>query len=69
MLVHAVGLSAIGASLFLNVLVFGQIFGQGYFLGVENNLAVLCAEVVLVAVAVLYYCYLFVRLVFVQGRS
>jgi hypothetical protein len=62
MLIHALGLSAIGASLFLEVMVFGQIFGQGYFLGVEGNSMVLFIEVGFVGVAILYYCYLFVRL-------
>jgi len=62
MFAHALGLSAIGASLFLEVMVFRGILGQGYFRGVESNPFVVCFEIILVIIAFLYYGYLLGRL-------
>jgi hypothetical protein len=60
---HSVGLSTLGAAIFLQGLVLGTIFLHGYFRGVEQNFFVLSSEIVLMAFAISYVGYLFWRLV------
>jgi hypothetical protein len=63
LVLHSVGLSSLGAALYLQSSVFGDIIFQGYFKGIEQNFAVLSFEVFFDAVAVVYFGYLFWRLV------
>ena len=59
MFFHSLGLSALGAALFLQFLVLSDILLNGYFRGVEENSAILSFELFLAAVAAIYLCYLF----------
>jgi len=63
LLFHSLGLSALGAALYLQNSVFSGILLQGYFRGIEQNVAVLAFEVFLDAFAVVYFGYLFWRFV------
>jgi hypothetical protein len=58
-----VGLSILGAALFLQSLVLSGILERGYFMGIEQNLAVLYSEIFLTALAITYLVYLFWRFV------
>jgi hypothetical protein len=60
---HCVGLSILGAALFLQSLVLSGILERGYFMGIEQNLAVLYSEIFLTALAITYLVYLFWRFV------
>ena len=53
---HALGLSALGASLFLELSVFSSIFQHGYFRAIEQNMVVLYSEIFLSGCAVLAFC-------------
>jgi hypothetical protein len=57
------GLSSLGAALYLQSSVINGIVLQGYFRGIENNFAILSFEVFLEAFAVVYFVYLFWRFV------
>jgi hypothetical protein len=63
-LVHGLGLSSLGSALFLQSLVFSSILQNGYFRGIENNSAILTAEIVLTGFAIAYFGYMFIRFVF-----
>ncbi len=63
LLFHSLGLSSIGAALILQSQVLAGIFENGYFMGIEENLAVLSLEALLTGFAVLYFGYLFWRFV------
>jgi hypothetical protein len=58
-----VGLSILSAALFLQSLVLSGILERGYFMGIEQNLAVLYSEIFLTALAITYLVYLFWRFV------
>ena len=60
---HTLGLSCVGGAIFLQVLVFSGIAQQGYFTAIERNTAVLSFEVVLTVFAVLYFVYIYQRLI------
>jgi len=60
---HMLGLSCLGGAIFLQSLVFAGIVQQGYFVAVEQNSTVLTFEVVLTAFAVIYFVYVYQRLV------
>ena len=62
-LFHTLGLSCIGGSIFLQVLVFTGIAQQGYFTAVEQNSAILSFEVVLTVFAIIYFIYIYQRLI------
>lgn len=59
---HSLGLSCLGGALFLQVLVFADILSHGYFMAVEANPTVLCFEVFLTGFAIVYFLYLYTRL-------
>ena len=61
-LFHSLGLGCIGGAVFLQALVFAGIAQQGYFTAIERNTAVLSFEVVLTVFAVVYFVYLYQRL-------
>lgn len=58
LLFHCSGLSALGAALYLQSLVLSGIFENGYFMGIEQNFAVLSFELFLTAFGIAYLAYL-----------
>jgi hypothetical protein len=62
-LFHTLGLSCIGGAIFLQTLVFTGIVQQGYFMAIEQNTAVLSFEVVLTVFAIIYFVYIYQRLI------
>ena len=63
MVFHTLGLSCLGGAIFLQTLVFAGIAQQGYFPAVEQNSAILSFEVVLTAFAIIYFIYIYQRLI------
>jgi len=63
MLFHTLGLSCLGGAIFLQILVFTDIAQQGYFMAVENNPAILTLEILLTAFALIYFIYIYQRLI------
>ncbi len=61
-LFHTIGLSCLGGALFLEVLVFAGIVQQGYFMAIEQNTTILSFEVVLTVFAIIYFVYIYQRL-------
>ena len=59
---HSLGLSCLGGAIFLQILVFADILQHGYFMAVEQNTAILAFEVALTAFAVIYFLYIYQRL-------
>lgn len=59
---HSLGLSCLGGAIFLQILVFADILQHGYFMAVEQNPAILAFEVALTAFAVIYFIYIYQRL-------
>lgn len=59
---HVFGLSCLGGAIFLQILVFADIVSQGYFLAIEQNVAILGFEVFLTGFAAVYFAYLYQRL-------
>jgi hypothetical protein len=57
------GLSCIGGAIFLQVLVFTDILQHGYFMAIENNLAILTFEIGLTAFALIYFGYMYLRFI------
>jgi len=60
---NCLGLSTLGAALFLESLILVSLFERGYFTGIEQNMAVLYSEAVLAAFAVAYLLHLVWRFV------
>ncbi len=60
---HSLGLSCLGGAIFLQILVFSDILQQGYFRAVEANLGILVAELVISAFALVYFLYIYRRLI------
>ena len=67
LLFHALGLGSVGSALFLQATVFLNIAQNGYFRGIENNKVVLSSEIGLTAFAVAYFCYMFIRFIYVNN--
>ena len=63
LLVHSIGFSCLGGAIFLQVLVFSNILGQGYFREVETNPPILGVEVALTAFTAVYFVYLYQKTV------
>jgi hypothetical protein len=63
LLFHSLGLSCLGGSIFLQILVFLDIAQQGYFTAVERNPAILAAEISLTGLALVYFVYMYQRFV------
>ena len=63
MVFHSLGLSCLGGAIFLQILVFSDILQQGYFRAVEANLGILVAELVISAFALVYFLYIYRRLI------
>jgi hypothetical protein len=62
-LIHSLGLSCLGGAIFLQVLVFTDIFQHGYFTAVEKNPAILSFEMVLTFVALVYFVFMYQRFI------
>ena len=62
-LIHSLGLSCLGGSIFLQILVFADIFQHGYFTAVERNPAILSFELVLTFVALVYFVFMYQRFI------
>ena len=60
---HALGLSCIGGAIFLQILTFTSILTQGYFKAVEANPTILSLEIALTAFAIIYFIYIYQRLI------
>jgi hypothetical protein len=60
---HGLGLSCIGGAIFLQILAFSSILTQGYFKAVETNPAILSLEIVLTAFALIYFIYIYQKLI------
>ncbi|MCS7114896.1 MAG: hypothetical protein RMJ15_06890 [Nitrososphaerota archaeon] len=58
-IIHSLGLSCLGGAIFLQTLVFMGILQHGYFMAVENNLAVLTFEIFLTLFALAYFIYIY----------
>ncbi len=59
---HSLGLSCLGGAIFLQMLVFADILHQGYFMAIEQNSTILAFEVALTGFAVIYFIYIYQRL-------
>ncbi len=68
-LFHCAGLSCIGANVLLQVLTFFSIAQQGYFRAVENNPAILFAELVLTAFTVVYFGFLALKILKILNKE
>jgi hypothetical protein len=62
-LFHTLGLSCLGGAIFLQTLVFAGIAQQGYFMAIEKNAMILSFEVVLTVFAIIYFVYIYQRLI------
>ena len=62
-LFHMLGLSCVGGCIFLQALVFADIAQQGYFTAIEQNSVILGFEVALTVFAVVYFVYIYQRLI------
>ena len=60
---HGLGLSCVGGAIFLQILAFSSILYQGYFKAVEKNPAILSAEIALTAFALIYFIYIYQRMI------
>ncbi len=59
---HSMGLSCLGGAIFLQILVFADIVQRGYFMAIEQNPAILSFEVILTVFALVYFIYVYQRL-------
>ena len=66
-LLHTLGLSCLGGTLFLQILVFADILFYGRFIAIENNPIVLTFEITLTTYAIGYFAYLY-RKFLIQAR-
>jgi len=62
-IVHTLGLSCVGGAKFLQAIVFSGIIQQGYFMAIEQNMTILSFEVVLTVFAIIYFVYIYERLI------
>ena len=60
---HSLGLSCIGASIILQLIVLIDIMRKGYFLGTEENPIILSAEIFLTVFGLTYFLILAIRIV------
>ncbi len=62
-LFHTLGLSCIGGSVFLQILVFTDIFQHGFFIATERNPVILFFEIILTAYAAIYLVYTYLHVI------
>ena len=60
---HGLGLSCTGGAIFLQILMFSSILYKGYFWAVETNPAILSLEIALTSFALIYFIYIYQRLI------
>ena len=60
---HMLGLSCLGAAIFLQILVFTDILQHGYFMAVENNPVILICEIVLTGFATIYFVHIYIKVI------
>lgn len=63
LMVHSLGLSCLGGAIFLQILVFSDIFAQGYFRAVEANSTILSLELVLTVFTAAYFLYTYQKII------
>ena len=63
LVIHNIGLSCLGGAIFLQILVFAAIAQNGYFMAIEQNLSILALEVVLTVFSLVYFIYIYQRLI------
>lgn len=63
LVIHSLGLSCLGGAIFLQILVFSDIYMQGYFRAVETNSTILTLEMTLTAFTVLYFIYIYQKVI------
>ncbi|MCW3983326.1 MAG: hypothetical protein NWE96_04960 [Candidatus Bathyarchaeota archaeon] len=68
-LIHSLGLSCLGGAIFLQVLVFLNIYQQGYFMAIESNPYVLSSEIGLTIFTLIYFIYLYFKLMRTNLKS
>jgi len=68
-LIHSLGLSCLGGAIFLQVLVFLNISQQGYFMAIESNPYVLSSEIGLTIFTLIYFIYLYFKLMRTNLKS
>lgn len=61
MLLNTLGMSCLGGSVFLQILVFTDILQHGFFIAVEKNLAILTLEVALTIFTLIYFVIKYLR--------
>jgi len=62
-LFHSFGLGCVSSAIFLQVLVFWDISQTGFFRATEQNQTILSFEIFLTAFALVYFVYLYQRLI------
>ena len=60
---HGLGLSCLGAALFLQATVFSGILQNGYFRGAEGNTTILVSEIAMTGFAVVYFVYIYAKFI------
>ncbi len=63
LIINSLGLSCLGGALYLQILVFSNIFAKGYFRAVEPNSSILTLELVLTAFSALYFPYVYQKVI------
>lgn len=63
LIINSVGLSCLGAAIFLQILVFSNILTQGYFKAVESNPTILTLEMALTVFSVIYFVYIYQKMI------
>ena len=63
LLFHTLGLSCLSGAIILQTYVFTSIAQQGYFRAVEQNPVILGFEVTLTAFAIIYFIYIYQRII------
>ena len=67
-LMHGIGLSSIGSAIFLQSTVFTSILQNGYFRGIEQNFLILSSEIALTGVAIAYFAYIAIKVLFSNNK-
>jgi hypothetical protein len=62
-LFHTLGLSCVGCAISLQTFVFSGIVQQGCFMAIEKNTMILSFEVMLTAFSIIYFVYVYQRLI------
>jgi hypothetical protein len=52
-----------GGAIFLQIIVFSNIAGQGYFKAIETNNVILSLEIILTAFTAVYFIYLYQKVI------